>query len=279
MSVSRHDCWKECQQKYKFRYHLKTVVDMEEPIYFLYGSVVHKIAEEYVLGRGSREINDIARAVLSGEIELEKRKPPTPPEKPAVTVTEDGIQEVNPNVPEPEPERKPVHLPPEYQRKLPAHLRAIKSLVDRTGFDGYLEWDFKYDLDPPHGKFVVGFIDRLIVKGDKIWIIDYKTTKKGFWRKGMHNITSDLQLKTYCKVVQRQFNLPAENIKAALFFLEGAELVGATFTQDALDSAEATLLKAYNDIVATHPEKVYGNVGRHCSRCDFRKLCPFYSLT
>ena len=31
ISVSRKGIWEECQQKYKFRYELQTVVDQEEP--------------------------------------------------------------------------------------------------------------------------------------------------------------------------------------------------------------------------------------------------------
>jgi len=281
LSVSRHDTWTRCEAEYRFRYHLKTVVEQEEPFYFLYGTVCHKIAEEYVRAGGAREINEIAKMVLSGEIALEKKRKPS---QPAVLLDEDGepiaVKEEDANPAEPEEEKpQPIHLPAEYAKKFPAHLRAIKSLTDQTGFGGFLEWEFKYDLDPPNGRNIVGFIDRLIQKGDKFWIIDYKTTKKGWWRKNAKTITTDLQLKVYCRIVQKLFNVPPENIKAALYFLEGPELVGATFTAEALEATEAYLRDTFIKIENTPPEAVYGNVGRHCPRCDYRKICPFYSLT
>jgi CRISPR/Cas system-associated exonuclease Cas4 (RecB family) len=246
ISVSRKQVWDTCQEQYKFKYHLHTPVTVEEPYYFTYGSFIHKVAEEYVRGRGQRQINEIANDVISGAIPLDKPMPP---------------------------------LPPEYKKKVASHLRAITSLTDKTGYDGELEYEFKYDLNPPHESFVNGYIDRLIQKGDKFWIIDYKTTKKGWWRKGKDKIGDDLQLRMYARVVQKNFHAKAENIRAALYYLEGAELVGCCFSQESLERAEKELLECYHEIKDTPPEKAHGRVGDHCGRCDYRKECRFYRLT
>lgn len=248
ISVSRKQCWQSCQQAYKFRYHLKVVPEGPEQPYFTYGTLVHKIAEVYVQEQGKKTIEQITSDCLSGAIEIEK----------------DG---------------SPPVLPDEYMKKLPAHVKNIKTLTDRIGFDGHLEYPFRFELKPPSEFFVVGFIDRLIIRGDKYFILDYKTTKKGFFRKTPKTIRSDLQLRTYGRVVQRLFGAKAENIKAALFYLEGAELVATNFTEESLISAEQELYDAYRDIVNTNPNDVHGKVGDQCRRCDYRKICPFYSLT
>ncbi len=248
ISVSRKQTWETCQAQYKYRYHLKMLPEGPQPVYFAYGKTVHKVAEEYVRGGGAIPIEEIAKDVLNGKI-----------------LVEHGIA-----------------APPlegEYKKKFPEHCRHIKELTDKIGFDGKLEYQFKYDLDPPHNRLVTGFIDRLIIRGDKYFILDYKTTKKGFWRKNNNTIKKDLQMATYARVVQREFNAKAENIRAALYYLEGGDLVSVRFDDEMLAKAESDLLNAHIEIATTHPDDAYGRVGNHCKMCDFKKVCPFYSLT
>jgi len=248
ISVSRKQTWNECQAKYKFRYHLKVPVEGPVQPYFVYGKLVHKIAEVYVQEQGQRAIEDIAQDCLHGIIEVEKGQGP------------------------------PV-LEASYKKKLPEHVRNLKQLSDRIGFDGHLEWQFHYDLQPPDQHFITGFIDRLIIRGDKYFILDYKTTKKGFYRKNANTIRNDIQLRCYARVVQKEFGAKAENIRAALYYLEGGDLIATKFSEESLISAEQELHDAYNEIIGTHPDDVYGRVNDQCRRCDYRKICPFYSLT
>lgn len=246
MSVSRKSVWDECKKKYHFKYHLKIEPEEPEPFYFTYGKIVHKIAEEYVRCNGKNNINEISNLVLSGKILIDENT-------------------IAPN------------LPLEYKLKFPNHIKAINNITNKIGFDGELEWDFKYDLDPPNEKYVIGFIDRLIRKKDNFFILDYKTTKKGKFRKNQQTIKSDLQLRTYARIVQKQFNVPAENINTALYYLEGGDLISTKFSEKSLESAEKILLESYNSILSSDPDKVWGTVGNHCTRCEYSKMCPFFS--
>jgi ATP-dependent exoDNAse (exonuclease V) beta subunit len=248
LSVSRVGVWQLCQQQYKYRYHEELPSLEEDPIYFAYGTIIHKIAEKYTEFKGQTPINEITNDVLSGKIPLDDDK-------------------------------KVVKLPQEYKNKLVSHIRSLKKINDKIGFDGYTEWEFNFDLDPPNNRIITGYIDRLVVKDGNFWILDYKTTKKSKWRKGLKEIKGDLQLRTYARIVQKEFNAEAKNIKAALYYLDGEELVGACFSEQSLDSVEKELLKYYLEIERTNPNGVLGNVGPHCSRCDYRQICPFYSLT
>ncbi len=248
ISISRQNLWSECQAKYRFKYHYKTKSQEPEPFYFIYGKMVHKIAEEYVAAKGNTSIGEIAKSVISGKIEIEKGK-------------------------------KAPKLPSEYIKKLPNHLRSVERFTEQAGFDGEREYYFKYDLDPPNKKCVTGFIDRIIVKGDQFWIIDYKTSKAGWYQKDYKNITKDIQLKCYARVVQKEFGAKPENIKAALIYLENYKIIGATFSEASLIRAEQDLLETYLEIEAKHPDQVLGSVGEWCQRCEYRKVCPFYSLT
>lgn len=255
ISVSRKSTWEQCQQLYKYKYHLKVKSGEPEAPYFLYGKIVHKIAEVYVQNKGKTKIEEIAANVTHGKIPLER-------DVDEVIVETGNLMN---------------KIPADYKAKLPEHLKAIKKITTQMGHDGYLEWEFKYDLDPPNGKNMVGFIDRLFQKGDLWYILDYKTSKKNGWRKNAGNITDDLQLRAYARIVQKTFDVPAKNIRAALYYLEGCELVGAKFSENSLILAEQELLKAYNDIAAKDAEHAWGNVKDHCKRCEYNKMCPFYS--
>ena len=72
MSVSRKTVWDECKKKYHYKYHLKLEPEEEEPFYFTYGKIIHKIAEEYVLKRGSVELKEITESVINGEVPIER---------------------------------------------------------------------------------------------------------------------------------------------------------------------------------------------------------------
>lgn len=248
ISVSRQQTWNECQAKYKFKYHLKLVSAEPTPPYFVYGKLVHKIAEVYVKEQGKIDIQDITGDCLSGKIEVEPGG---------------GI---------------PV-LEKEYSKKLQSHVKNIKNLSDRIGYDGKVEHFFHFDLDPPNNHFLTGVMDRLIIRGDKFFIIDYKTTKKGRWRKNANTIRKDLQLRCYARVAQLEFGAKPENIRAALYYLDGGDLVATRFSEESLITAQKELHDTFKQIVSTHPNDAYGRVGEQCRRCDWRKICPFYSLT
>lgn len=249
MSVSRKTVWDECKKKYYYKYHIKLDPETEEPFYFTYGKIIHKIAEEYVLGRGSKELKEVTNLVVNGDIPLERNS---------------NIATFAPKI------------PMEYKIKMPSHLKSLDKITNEIGFDGELEWDFKHDLDPPNNKFVIGFIDRLIKRKNNFFILDYKTTKKGKFRKDKNSIKDDLQLRTYAKIVQNHFNVPAENINTALYYLEGGDLISSKFSQKSLDEAEKILLDCYDEIKNYNPDNAWGTVGFHCQRCEYNKICPFF---
>lgn len=249
ISVSRKKCYDLCQQQYKYKYHLRLPAPGPEPYYFVYGTIVHKIAELYVQERAARPITEIADDIVNGRIPIEGDTLCPP------------IQD-------------------DYKAKFKKHVKAIQTLTDRIGVDGVTEHEFRYDLDPPNGRCVTGFIDRLIIRGEgdnrKAYIIDYKTTKKGKWRVNSQTVLEDLQLRCYARVVNREFGIKPENIKAALYYLEGENLIAAQYNQESLDKVEKELRDGFIRIENADPDKVWGNVGWHCKNCDYASICSFY---
>jgi putative RecB family exonuclease len=245
ISVSRGKSYRQCPYYYKLKYHDRVPNPGEEQFYFVYGKIVHKIAEVHVQEAGARTIKEISNEVLSGGIEIEDGRMAPP-------------------------------LPKDYKARLPGHLRAIERLNKQIGCDGITEHKFRYDLDPPHSRFVTGFIDRLILKEGKAWIIDYKTTKEGPYRENKNTIKYDPQLRMYSRVVQKEFGIEAENIRAALYYLEGENIIDASYTEESLESKERELLDLYKTIESHAPEEARGVTGGHCRRCEYREMCPFY---
>lgn len=249
LSVSRKQCWDLCQQQYKYRYHLNVVPNKPQQIYFTYGQVVHKGAELYVESKGEKTLEYYIKNIIEGNISLDRKS---------------------------DKKSGRIELPQSYHSKLGDHVRAIKKLTDYLGFDGEIEFEFNHDLDPPNNIKAFGFIDRLIKKNDKIFIIDYKTTKKGPYRKNKFTIKDDLQMQTYALIIKELFNVKAEDVVLALFYLEGSELISVSFNEETLQNCKKTLIETYKKIINKDPDTVIGNVGNHCTRCDYNDICPFY---
>ena len=70
ISISRSGVIHECQQKYKYRYHLKVIPNKSEAPYFVYGKFIHKVSEVYVENKAQKDIYQIAADILSGKIEF-----------------------------------------------------------------------------------------------------------------------------------------------------------------------------------------------------------------
>ena len=245
ISVSRGKSYKQCPYYYKLKYHDKIPNPGEEQFYFVYGKIIHKIAEMHVEERGKRTVKQISDEVLKGKVEIENGKVAPP-------------------------------LPFEYKKRLPGHLKAIEKLNKTIGCDGITEHKFKYDLESPKEKYVTGFIDRIIIKEGKAWIIDYKTTKKGPFRENRQTIKYDPQLRIYSRVVQKEFRIDPPNIKAALYYLEDEQILSSCYDETSLDSIERELLGVYNTIKEHAPENARGVTGQHCQRCEYRDMCPFF---
>lgn len=242
ISISRSGVWHECQVKYRYKYHLEVIPNKPEPPYFAYGKLVHKAAELYVKDKGASNIHKIATELLSGSIS---------------------------------DEFKNLKLSQEYKRKLPNHLSSIEKITSKVGCEGLLEHEIKLDLIPPNEKFLLGYVDRIIFNEDKTMILDYKTTKPGFYQKDNNTIKHDLQLRTYAYYVCKQFNLDPSKVFCCLYYLENKKLVCTSYTQEQMSEAIDSLKKDYTLIESIGEGNAKPNVGNHCKRCDYQDVCPY----
>jgi RecB family exonuclease len=248
LSVSRTQLWQECQLKYKFKYHLGLKSNFPEQPWFEYGKIIHKSAELFVEAKGETPIREFTEQILNGKIALE-----------------DGS------------EPKKIHLDSSYALRLGGHLRAIETITKhRLNYGGFIEWDFLFDLDQPNKKILKGFIDRLIPKKDGTYLVlDYKTTRKGPFRKDENSIKDDLQLQAYSMVVSETLNVQPQNILLALYYLDDQKLVQVRHNKETLDNCKIKLKTIYDKIADTEPERAVPTVGWGCNRCEYRDICPY----
>ena len=241
ISISRSGVWHECQVKYKYKYHLEVIPNKPEPPYFAYGKLVHKAAEIYVKEKGANSIHKIASGLLDGSISEEF---------------------------------KSLKLSQEYKQKLPNHLSSIEKITSKIGYEGLLEHEIKLDLIPPNEKFLLGYVDRIIFNEDKTMILDYKTTKAGFYQKDNNTIKQDLQLRTYAYYVCKEFKLDPSKVFCCLYYLDNKKLVCTNYTGQQMEDAIDSLRKDYTLIESVDENVAKANVGNHCRRCDYQDICP-----
>ena len=263
LSVSRKGVIDECEVRYLLQYHARLPAPGPEKPWFAYGHRIHAIAEHYVKLRGTLPLAAVVEAVECGAVPVAR-------------------------APDGSPIRaEPLHAM--YRGKFPQHLQALQWLFNRIGVDAETEVPFAYDLDSPHGRQVVGFIDHLQIRpgggpagaAEKFaLLVDFKTTQAGKYRKTRETIGQDLQLRTYARIVSLSRGIPAANITAALFYVDGGEggngeLLPARFSQESLLAAEAELLACYRRIEGLAPQDARPNVGEACRNCDYKTLCFF----
>ena len=247
LSVSRKQCWDTCELQYKYKYHLKLISEKPQQIFFTYGQVIHKAAELFVGSKGSKNIDYFIKEILTGNISLDRFKP-----------------------------ANKIYLPPPYFDKISKHIRNLSKITEFLGFDGETEFEFQHDLNPPNNLILKGYIDRLLKKNDKFFVIDYKTTKPGPFRKDKNTIKKDLQMQSYSLVVRDKFNIEGQKIVLALFYLDDGKMISVSFDDKTLDECKKTLLNTFETIKNKDPEHARPNVGNHCRFCDYSDICPYY---
>ena len=245
ISISRGKLYKECEYKYKLKYHEKLLPTKEEPFYFVYGKIIHRIAQIYVEEKAARSLSEVSADVLRGKILLEG------------------------NIKAPK-------IPQEYKVRMPNHLNSVRKITEKLGTDGLTEHPIYVDLDPPNKKYIKGFIDRIIFKNDSAIVLDYKTTKPGPFRENAQSVKFDPQLRYYARFVSQEFKIPAQNISTALLYLDDYQIVGCKYTEQSLIDIEKDMLHLYNTIATKEPDAAWGKVGQQCPRCEYSDVCPFF---
>ncbi len=110
-----------------------------------------------------------------------------------------------------------------------------------------------------------GFIDRVDVTNEMIYITDYKSGRKEVTYKG---VKDNLQVGIYAMALRKL--VPNKPIYAELYYLKSGRQKGHLFTDDDLDAMEARLLKIVDEILTKRHFQPNGSPAV-CGFCDFAK--------
>jgi RecB family exonuclease len=110
-----------------------------------------------------------------------------------------------------------------------------------------------------------GFIDRVDIINDNVYIIDYKSGKKEVAAK---DVSTNFQLGIYALALSDMF--PDKNITASLYYLRSGRLKSHTFSKEDLANVKESLIKMLNKIINDTNFLPTPN-SRACYMCDHAK--------
>lgn len=115
------------------------------------------------------------------------------------------------------------------------------------------------------GALLRGYIDRVDIEGDTVYVVDYKSGKREVTFDGAK---SDLQLNIYAMAMAREF--PDKKIHASLYYLRTGRRKGHLFTPQELEQAEHRVIDLVLDVLR-RDNFPHTKDTKMCSFCDHRK--------
>lgn len=112
---------------------------------------------------------------------------------------------------------------------------------------------------------IIGYIDRVDIVDNQVFIIDYKTGKREVAAKDVHN---NLQLGIYALAASIAF--PEKEVTASLHYLRSGRIKSHTYTEEDLENVKVNILNKINKIMNDTNFTPTSNE-RVCSFCDHAK--------
>ncbi len=223
-SYSRIDTYEMCPSKYFFSYIKKEPKQFSEPA--VLGNIVHSVLEDLVSDQKP--------------LSLEEMK----------DVYEVKKQEYDP------------------QNKISKDLISVGNIIIEEFYDSnegrlFDVYDKEMSFQFVIGNYsIIGYIDRVDVVGDNVYIVDYKTGKREVAAKDVHN---NLQLGIYALAASIAF--PGKTITASLHYLRSNRLKSYQYSEDDLENVKVNLLNKIQKIMTDSNFTPTSNE-RICSFCD-----------
>ncbi len=264
LSYSSARTYLECPLRWKFLY----VDDLKEAPkgYFSFGRTVHSVLEELVRPLVVPTARRIGGGALQKTLdEWPGRGPPTAPGRLLEAEELLGLYErswVSEGYNSPEEEARYKSLGREilvaYREDL------LKSPPYPVAVEEHLE--AKWEGIPIHG-----YIDRIDrTPGGSLEIVDYKTSRE----LSREDALDSDQLSLYQVLVERNYAEPVDRL--TLYHLRSLTPHSAPRRDaESLNDVHNRFGRAYDGIRSSAYEPT---PGRHCSRCEFRSLCPEFRL-
>jgi len=234
MSYSRLNTYKMCNAKYFYSYVLREPRQFAP--YAVMGNIIHSTFEN----------------VLTSE-------------KTVSDLSEDILEEYKVQLGEWDPDDL---IPEQLQTDA---VVMVNEFIDRHGDEQLPITEKEIGFQIVIGSYIFrGYIDRLDVIGDMVYVIDWKTGKREV---PLKHIAKDLQLGLYALAMNKLY--PDKQVYASLYYLRSGRQKGHLFTQEDLVEVEKSLIEASDTLINdshfhTTPNRFL------CGFCDHAKsgTCP-----
>jgi hypothetical protein len=239
LSASRLREWWSCQLQYAYKHHDKLAPDVGTS--FKYIGLGHVIHHCY------------AKAVI-------ERKHPSKFLREAMDMYAHELHD----------------LDQENRSRIPAMLNSWDVIEPLThGDQVWVESEFWVNCDIKGEVINHGLIDLLIRRGDYFIILDWKTVKPHRQSKE-ENLQHDEQLCLYAIATSMLFDVPIQNVRTGLFYVENARLIMTDWSVPKAQNMLNRFIGAGYDIIDTDRSRVVPNPNKkNCRFCDYKNQCSF----
>lgn len=155
-----------------------------------------------------------------------------------------------------------------YLRNLPAILQNFEKVNSKLE-KGLTETPFT--IQEGTSVPLKGIIDRIVIKGEKVLVLDYKTGKVQKSRKHLKN---DPQLLMYCYAVSHLVKTSPDHIHLALFYVLSGDIEDVSFSREEINQFILYLERIVQEILNLDPEKAKPSINKWCSSCPYQ--CQTY---
>ena len=147
----------------------------------------------------------------------------------------------------------------------------LNEFIDRHSHESFAIEAKEMGFSIVIGTYLVsGYIDRVDIIGDTVYIFDYKSGRHEVSQK---NVPDNLQLGLYAVAARAKF--PGKKIHASLYYLKSGRIKGHLFTDEEMDAVEARVIKTASELIEDNTYQPTTNT-RLCPWCDHAKseICP-----
>lgn len=226
-SYSRIDTYEMCPSKYFFSYIKKEPRQFNEPA--VLGNIVHAVLEDLVSNEKPLSLEEMQ---ASYEVKRQEYDP-------TKIISNDLISVGN---------------------------VIIEEFYDSNEGKLFDVYDKEMSFNFVIGNYsIIGYIDRIDVVGDEVFIVDYKTGKREVAAKDVHK---NLQLGIYALAASTEF--PGKKITASLHYLRTNRLKSYQYTEEDLENVKINLIDKIQQIMQDTNFTPTSNE-RICSFCDHAK--------
>jgi ATP-dependent helicase/DNAse subunit B len=229
LSYSRLDTYEQCAARYFYSY------VMLEPRTF----AIHAV------------LGNIIHSALENTLEVDVK---------VADIADDIISEYKKQISEWDPEGQIT------EPMLEAGEVMLNEFIDRHGHESFPIVEKEMGFSVVVGNYLVsGYIDRVDIVDDIVYLIDYKSGKNEV---SFKNVADNLQLGIYAMAVKNKY--PDKQVHGSLYYLRSGRIKSHLYTDEEIEAVEGKIIARAQELLEDNTFRPTTNT-RFCGWCDHAK--------